>query len=525
MSLGVQWRYLLKAILSRRENRIIIPVILIILILLIFSLSSIFTTTPSNPQLSAYSSTWRDVSDCRNDIEHSGYDVSSMVSSPTILSKFNPDNNKNMVYMSLGVERPYTSEESDALWVFLRNGGNIILADDFGYGNTFWDSQYNEGYGRAEFNKKQLFDKNYIKNTTFVTVSARMPWQDSQWYSLLLNAPTILEPSYGRTEFITLAESSEDSWLDKNNNRVRDPAETKDGYPLIMFFQLSKSSGKAIIISDPGLFINENWDKLNNSRYILDMINYLLPKGGEVIFDESRHITDNTFENTRRMVYSGTVYATSSVLSILVFVILIISFALWIGIRLKPQIQWNNENLLKSKYFNILNRPYLTSADHWQLYTTFLELVRQGYGFSEDEFSRLDKGTLYNLINNDQLWYFINQPHNIDMGRYYYWAILDLILTWKPNRPELINETNETIEVTEIAELDEQNTFETDYDEYPEEYPVKYPKTYTKKYPNNYPNSNPNKFPNNYHDEYVNQPRDNYSPDHGPPKPARRRWF
>ncbi len=352
--------------------------------------------------------------------------------------------------MSIGVEKPYTVEDADALWTFLRNGGNIILADDFGYGNTFWDSNLNEGYGRAEFQKKQLFDPNYIKNTTFVTVHARLPDANLGWYNLLLNAPTALEKSYGYTDIITLAQSSKDSWLDKNKNRVRDPPETKSAYPIIMYFQLSKYSGKVIIMSDPGIFINENWDRLDNSEYILDLIHYLLPTGGDVIFDESRHITEDTFENGRRMVYSSTVFMTSSAVSILLVVIMIVTFTLWLGVKIKPQNQWRNENLLDNKFFNVLMNPYISRFDHWQIYYAFLERVRQSYGFTSEDFNALDRDTLYNLIQDEVLWDFITYRLPMYVDEYYYTMILNKIIDWEPRLPGV----DVGIEVEPIKEIE-----------------------------------------------------------------------
>jgi hypothetical protein len=403
---------------------------------LIFSFSSIFSNTPSKPQLSAYSDKWGDLSDCREDLADKGYKISSIISSPTVLTKFDNKDYGNKVYLGIGIEKAYSVEDANALWSFVRNGGNIILADDFGFGNSFWESGLNEGYGRAEFQKKQLFDPNYIKNTTFVTVPARLPWSDTGWYNLLLNAPTALKTTYGSVEFIPLAQSSDESWLDKNENRVRDISEPKGVKHVIMHFQLSRSSGSVFIISDPGLFINENWDKLDNSRYILDLIGHLITDHGEVIFDESRHITENTFENTRRTVYSSIVYITSSVWSIILIVVLIISYTLWIGIKLKPQPIWKNKNLLDRKFLNVLNSPYLSGYDFWQIYNTFLEKVRLGYSFSPDEFKELDQQTLEKLINDRELFNFISYQLPRYADNTYYSYIVNRIKTWKPHVPE-----------------------------------------------------------------------------------------
>ncbi len=437
--MGARWRYLLKSTLKRRDNWIFIPIVIIIFILLIYSLSSIFLTSPSTPQLSIYSDKWGDLSKCRADMIKNNYQVTSIISTPTVLSKFHEDDYKNMVYMAIGVERPYSKDDSNQLWSFIRQGGNVVIADDFGYGNTFWDSDYNEDYFKAKFNKHQLFDPNYMKNTTFVIVPATLPGINI-YYDLLLNEPSALELiSNTRTSYI-LAESSSESWLDWNGNRVRDPTEPKGKYPIILYSYLSTNSGKIIVISDPGMFINENWDRLDNAKFVLDMLSILIPDGGRVIFDESRHISDNTFENTRRTLYSGLVYLTSTPLSIILIVILIISFTIIIGAKIKPQRPWKNDNLLNKEFFNILNNPYISPNDFWQIYNTFLEKVRLTYDFAPDEFRNLDEATLYNLISDDYLWDFITGRFPFYADSRYYTFIVDRILTWKPRSPDQIQE-------------------------------------------------------------------------------------
>ena len=215
--------------------------------------------------------------------------------------------------------------------------------------------------------------------------------------------------------------------------------ELKKQYDVIVIVGLSDYDGRLVLVSDPGLFINDNWPRLDNSEFMLDMLHALLPHGGEVVFDESRHISDNTFENARRTFYSGAITFTSTIWSIFVVVVLIISFTIVTGIVLKPQRVWYNENLLGSKYFNILNYPYITSYDYWQIYNTFLEKVRLGYGFTPEEFKDLDEGTLFNLINDDYLWRFVTQQFPSYAESDYYYFIINRMASWSPRAPGEVN--------------------------------------------------------------------------------------
>jgi hypothetical protein len=99
------------------------------------------------------------------------------------------NSSKNKIYMAIGVERAYTSEEARTIWDFVHDGGHLIIADDFGHGDTLWDKASWRSVGNIEFENKQLFDPNYIKNTKFVTVNASL---QSRRYTLILNEPSAL---------------------------------------------------------------------------------------------------------------------------------------------------------------------------------------------------------------------------------------------------------------------------------------------------------------------------------------------
>ncbi len=436
--MGLWRRNAFKSLLTRRENWAFIPVVVIIFILLFYSIYSVYLTTPSRPQLSIYSDNWSDLSECRFDIQERGFKVSSIISTPTILSKYKSEEHQNMVYIAVGVERPYSTDDSRAIWDFVHEGGNIIIADDFGHGNSLWENSGGIGIGDIKFDNNRLFDPNYIKNTKFVTVNASINYLR---YNLILNEPSALvDRSQYSSGHQAIAMSSEDSWLDKNQNSVRDPAEEKKSYNVIVSISVGESNGRAVIISDPGLFINDNWKMMDNSKFILDLLRIFLPTGGEVIFDESRHINQNTFENSRHLLYSGAVYLTSSIWSIFIIVILVISCTLIVGVKIKPQRKWRNINLLDKEYLNILNYPHVGPNDYWQIYSTILEKVRLGYGFTAEEFKELDRETLFNLIDDTGLWDFISRrfPKLPDNNYHdYYKFIIQRLVAWSPKHPEM----------------------------------------------------------------------------------------
>jgi hypothetical protein len=361
----------------------------------------------------------------------------------------------------MGIERPYTSDDTRAIWEFMKAGGNIIIADDFGHGNSLWDNTY-QGMGTDDgvikdirFKHQRLYDPSYIKNTKFVSINATFLGRN---YQLILNEPAALEikPGYYSRSSI-LAKSGPGSWLDKNDNGVRDPIETKDSYDIIAYHKNNKYNSAAVIISDPGLFINDNWEMMDNSNFILHLINYLLPDGGEVIFDESRHINENTFENSRHVLYSGLVYFTSSVWSIFILALLIIIGTLIVGGKIRPQVHWTNRSLLYLKYLNILNQPEINTNDYWEIYSTFLEKVRLSYGFSSEEFRNLDRDTLYKLVHDKHLWNFISQQFPLYPDNEYYKYITRRILKWSPVHPDELEAEHDEVEAGVKDMEDDQN--------------------------------------------------------------------
>jgi hypothetical protein len=356
--------------------------------------------------------------------------------------------------MAIGVERAYTSEEARTIWDFVHDGGHLIIADDFGHGDTLWDKASWRSVGNIEFENKQLFDPNYIKNTKFVTVNASL---QSRRYTLILNEPSALrsETFEYNTVLSRVALSSEFSWLDSNANGVRDPAEKKKTYEVIVYYtDLENQMGKVVVISDPGLFINDNWKLMDNSRFVQDLINDLLPNGGEIIFDESRHTNQNSFEKSRHVVYSGMVYLTSSFWAIFILSFLIIGATLIIGVKIKPQEKWQNRNQLKTKHLNILNYPHINANDYWQMYGTFMEKVRLDYSFSTDEFKQLDQTTLFNLINDQYLWDFVNHRFPMYPDDNYCMFITRRILGWHSQRPETNGHSAQSSRYNEAIEVE-----------------------------------------------------------------------
>ncbi len=149
--------------------------VILLLILSAGIISGILIWGPSDNkgQMSAYGSSWNDVSNFRKSISEMGVGVNNIVSSPMLLDTLNNTMEiHNTLFISLGVEKEYTLSEAWSIYKFFLNGGKIIIADDFGYGNSISNKDFSggwDGFG-LEFSNAPLYDGRYVKNPLFVTI-------------------------------------------------------------------------------------------------------------------------------------------------------------------------------------------------------------------------------------------------------------------------------------------------------------------------------------------------------------------
>ena len=169
----------------------------------------------------------------------------------------------------------FTPAELEELNSFVTQGGTLVLADDYGFGN-----QILEYLGlRARFSGEILLDPLCCyKNKWFPRISHLTPSSvTSNTESLILNHATCLNNV--ETDDV-LALSSSFSFLDLNGNQMGDKDEPTGPLPVIS--QHTLGNGQLILISDPSIFINSmetiesNYDFIQNlaaittSRLLID---------------------------------------------------------------------------------------------------------------------------------------------------------------------------------------------------------------------------------------------------------------
>jgi hypothetical protein len=422
----------------------IIAVTLIILFIIFLSSVVYFAGENKTSHLSAYSNRWNDISKFRDHVldikDKNGeelYETSAILSSATILRQI-PDP-ENHLYIAIGIEKKYSSDQVKAIFDFVNKGGYVIIADDYGYGNSVsnvvLETQESFNVG---FVGKPLWDENYMKNPRFIKINVNRDESKLDFEGvILLNDPTALESHktqenwYGRT----IVSTSPKGWIDIDGDGRHSPyieGEEMGKKPIIQ--EVSVGDGKAVFISDPSIFINDMWNRENNSGFAEALVKYLLPpnvnlrnvRNGSVktiIFDESLHIQENVFSNARQTFFQGLViFTTDTQLAILLGILMLLFLGVIIIIVENPPDLKHKFNIDYYVLNNLIDTE-ITSNDCDRIRYIFLEKLRISHGLTIEDFKELSYDELEDLIGDPELVEFA-----LDWKRKYYGQELENIL-------------------------------------------------------------------------------------------------
>jgi hypothetical protein len=215
------------------------------------------------------------------------FELFTMVGSPTFLRGI--EEPEKTLYLVLGVEKDFNPSDVEILKDFYEKGGKLIIADDFGYANTFSQEFDVHFYGRT------LWDTFYKYNYSYPLIYGQLDFTD---YLLITDKPTGLHILPDQNNITILANSSVDSFIDINDNGMIDKYDVPGPIPVVAQYQEPDHQGTIVFISDPDIFTDDIIEKggdlnislWNNKQFLRDLIvNKLLPTGGKVIFDEGRH--------------------------------------------------------------------------------------------------------------------------------------------------------------------------------------------------------------------------------------------
>jgi hypothetical protein len=224
----------------------------------------------------------------------------------------------NSTILIIGPQTPFTSDEAFYIEHFLKNGGMLLLADDFGTSNSL----LNQINASSRFSNELMLDLSFEKSASFVTIFNI----NNQSHALienisgfLLNYPSSL---IVKEDNLVLAFSSEMSWIDKNLNGKEDSNE--DRGPFCVYAVESYGKGEIILFSGPSLLINSMNDQLDNGEFKNNLLRYLFKGRDTVLIDESHRDISIPFQMGYKFPSFFGLYLKISILLLVVFVFLLL---------------------------------------------------------------------------------------------------------------------------------------------------------------------------------------------------------
>ncbi len=392
---------MLPAVLKKlRASKLRTSVIIVVGVIVALGLADFLT---SSHQLSAYDGDWNDLSEFRRSLDAAGYNTSSVISTPVLLNYSEGFYGYGKVLAIIGVERPYLAQEVDTIADFVSAGGFLLLADDFGYGNGIAGRLGLSFYGR------RLYSSSFDRNPAFVRLNATV---DGTIYKVLLDRPTALE-RVAPSQIKASTDPDADTWIDENGNGERDIDENSASQPVVALWTSKGSDGVALVVSDPGLFINDMWGRSDNAAFVMALIRTWFPGATDIIFDETRHKPDTVREGAWRTGLAMGVLALSNIYGKVALGALSL-LAVGVGIMaLRPPAEWRHEDTLSEISLHHLDRRAFRPEDRERLRAALLEKARISLSLYPDEFDALGPEELRNVLWDERLFPLVEEPRKV----------------------------------------------------------------------------------------------------------------
>jgi len=345
------------------------------------------------------------------------YDCYSIISSPTILA--NIEKPTKTLYIATSVENNYKASDIDVLKRYYNAGGKLLIADDFGYADTF-SREFN-----VDYFAHQMYDEKFHNNVS-------LPLIDTTWtpvkgtnltdYKLVFNAPTGLwtPPNAKNTEII--AQGSNKSYVDRNDDGRISIDDVKGPIPMVVKYQ-EAGKGTIFFFADAGIFTDEaiNWggksinapdagtgssnvttkDPTNNMAFIIAVIKTMLPTGGKIMFDESRHQQDKYVDPIYNSIETITIM-TSNELEIVLLLVGMIMMLSIVVYKAKDKEDWVHIFDL-SRIKRRADLPDSKRLIRDRLRRALCGKVRLNLGLSNEEFEAMNQTQVTSIIKDHDL--------------------------------------------------------------------------------------------------------------------------
>lgn len=156
------------------------------------------------------------------------------------------------------------SVDLQQLQVYVEGGGTLVLADDFGFGNSVLEELHLPYRFHGSLLRDPVF---HSKGSAFPLATAVTGSSFTEGVAALaLNYPTALEGE-GMTAVV---HSSSFSFLDLNADGERQETEPSGPLPIVAYVKVGK--GRLILISDPSIIINSMLGLEGNQQLLSNLV-------------------------------------------------------------------------------------------------------------------------------------------------------------------------------------------------------------------------------------------------------------
>ncbi len=249
----------------------------IVVVALLISVPLLNTT---NEDFSTYNTAWNGASDAKALISRDGYTARPVFA----LSEIGSSGDGVLFMLNPNSSVEFTGSDASTLQSFVKNGGILVLANDFGNGNAVLSGL---GVSGARFNGSLLAD-NVSKGADaahpLVTDVAALGLTTGV-HELYFNYGTVLDTSSGNVT--VLARSAPTSYLSTPAGSGTTIKATAGARPVLA--TLDYGNGRIILLSDPSVFINGMLDQADNQLLLTSTLANLTggDKAVPIVFDEA----------------------------------------------------------------------------------------------------------------------------------------------------------------------------------------------------------------------------------------------
>ncbi|WP_276302469.1 DUF4350 domain-containing protein [Halorussus lipolyticus] len=221
----------------------------------------VFSAGTSGATFSTFNTEWDGASSLRSVADDAGLDVTVTGDTAAYSSATPP----GTVAFVLSPDSAYRSGEAGRVAEFVRTGGTLVVAGDFG---PHADDLLGSVGASARLDTGRLRDgySNYRSPVMPVATGVANHSLVAGVESVTLNHATAVTPN-GAT---TLVNTSDYAYLDTNGNATLDRSESVRSYPVATVE--SVGAGRVVVVSDPSVFINAMLDRPGNRQFARSLL-------------------------------------------------------------------------------------------------------------------------------------------------------------------------------------------------------------------------------------------------------------